>query len=29
VLETTNREIARRLDAAIETIRGVLETHDR
>ncbi len=28
VLETTNREIARRLDAAIETIRSVLETHD-
>lgn len=29
VLETTNREIARRLDTAIETIRAVLETHDR
>jgi hypothetical protein len=29
VLETTNREIARRLDAAIETIRSVLDTHDR
>ena len=29
VLETTNREIANRLDAAIETIRSVLETHDR
>ena len=28
-LETTNREIARRLDVAIETIRGVLETNDR
>jgi chromosome segregation ATPase len=28
VLETTNREIAGRLDAAIETIRSVLETHD-
>ena len=25
VLETTNREVARRLDHAIETIRGVLE----
>ena len=24
-LETTNREVARRLDAAIETIRAVLE----
>ena len=28
-LETTNREIARRLDAAIDTIRSVLEAHDR
>jgi hypothetical protein len=28
-LETTNREVARRLDAAIETIRSVLEAHDR
>jgi hypothetical protein len=28
-LETTNREIARRLDIAIETIRGVLESNDR
>jgi hypothetical protein len=28
-LETTNREIARRLDIAIETIRGVLEANDR
>jgi hypothetical protein len=28
-LETTNREIARRLDVAIETIRGVLEANDR
>jgi hypothetical protein len=28
-LETTNREIARRLDVAIETIRGVLESNDR
>ena len=28
-LETTNREIARRLDAAIETIRNVLEANDR
>jgi Domain of unknown function (DUF4164) len=28
VLETTNREIARRLDAAMQTIRSVLETHD-
>jgi hypothetical protein len=28
-LETTNREIARRLDLAIETIRSVIETNDR
>jgi septal ring factor EnvC (AmiA/AmiB activator) len=28
-LQTTNREVARRLDAAIDTIRSVLETHDR
>jgi hypothetical protein len=28
-LETTNREIARRLDVAIDTIRSVLETNDR
>ena len=28
-LETTNREVARRLDVAIETIRGVLESNDR
>ena len=28
-LETTNREIARRLDAAIDTIRSVLEANDR
>ena len=28
-LETTNREVARRLDAAIDTIRSVLEAHDR
>ena len=28
-LETTNREVARRLDTAIETIRSVLEAHDR
>jgi chromosome segregation ATPase len=28
-LQTTNREIARRLDVAIETIRGVLESNDR
>lgn len=26
-LETTNREIARRLDIAMDTIRSVLETH--
>jgi len=28
-LEGTNREIAERLDAAIDTIRSVLEAHDR
>jgi hypothetical protein len=28
-LETTNREVARRLDAAIDTIRTVLEANDR
>jgi chromosome segregation ATPase len=27
-LETTNHEIARRLDTAIETIRSVIETND-
>ena len=27
-LESTNHEVARRLDAAIETIRSVLETSD-
>jgi hypothetical protein len=27
-LETTNREIARKLDVAIDTIRSVVETHD-
>jgi chromosome segregation ATPase len=27
-LETTNREIARRLDVAIDTIRSVVEPHD-
>ena len=27
-LETTNREIARRLDVAIDAIRSVLDTHD-
>jgi len=27
-LETTNREISRRLDVAIDTIRTVLDTHD-
>ncbi len=27
-LEATNREIARRLDVAMETIRSVLDTHD-
>ena len=29
MLETTNREIARRLDVAIESVRGVLEANDR
>ena len=28
-LETTNREIGRRLDVAIDTIRSVLEANDR
>lgn len=28
-LETTNREIARRLDVAMDTIRSVLDAHDR
>ena len=28
-LETTNREIARRLDNAIESVRNVLEANDR
>lgn len=28
-LEATNREVARRLDLAIDTIRSVLEAHDR
>jgi hypothetical protein len=28
-LENTNREIARRLDVAIDSIRTVLEAHDR
>ncbi len=28
-LENTNREIARRLDLAMTTIRSVLEAHDR
>jgi hypothetical protein len=28
-LETTNHEVARRLDAAIETIRAVIEAGDR
>jgi uncharacterized membrane protein YccC len=27
-LEETNREVARRLDVAIDTIRSVLEAHD-
>lgn len=27
-LETTNREVAQRLDEAIESIRGVLDSHD-
>jgi hypothetical protein len=29
MLETTNREIARRLDIAIESVRNVLEANDR
>lgn len=29
VLETTNREVARRLDVAIDSVRGVLEANDR
>jgi hypothetical protein len=29
MLEATNREIARRLDLAIESVRGVLEANDR
>jgi len=28
-LEETNREIAKRLDTAMETIRGVIEANDR
>jgi chromosome segregation ATPase len=28
VLETTNQEVARRLDVAIETIRSVIEAND-
>jgi len=28
-LEATNREIARRLDVAIDTIRSVVDAHDR
>jgi hypothetical protein len=28
-LETTNREIAKRLDTAMETIRSVIESNDR
>jgi hypothetical protein len=28
-LETTNREIARRLDVAIDSVRNVIEAHDR
>jgi hypothetical protein len=28
-LETANREVARRLDVAIDTIRGVLDANDR
>ena len=28
-LETTNREIARRLDVAMKSVRGVLEANDR
>src|SRR5262245_66434163 len=27
-LETTNREVARRLDVAIDTIRSVIQTHE-
>jgi hypothetical protein len=27
-LETANREVGRRLDAAIDTIRSVIETHE-
>jgi hypothetical protein len=29
MLQTTNREIARRLDVAMQSIRGVLEANDR
>ena len=29
VLETANLEIARRLDVAIDSVRGVLEANDR
>lgn len=29
LLETANREIARRLDVAIDSVRGVLEANDR
>jgi L-lactate utilization protein LutB len=28
-LETTNREVAKRLDTAMETIRSVIESNDR
>jgi septal ring factor EnvC (AmiA/AmiB activator) len=28
-LEVTNREVSRRLDTAIESVRGVLEANDR
>ncbi|KAB2885485.1 MAG: DUF4164 domain-containing protein [Pseudorhodoplanes sp.] len=28
-VESTNREVARRLDAAIATIRSVIDAHDR
>ena len=28
-VEDTNREVARRLDVAIDTIRSVLDAHDR
>lgn len=28
-LETTNREVSRRLDVAMESVRGVLEANDR